>query len=201
MRKKIKQYTAVLLTVTMSLPGTMAYGNVDSLDAASGVVDASGYLKASTSNAQQTIHIASPSDADEDEEELIDDRKKASPSDAEFDGEDVFAKIYDFIWQDPEEYLNDGRLELSATAEEQPTLEQIVSILPQSILAKTGETAENTSADEAEDITADEADITADYDVEIKVSGWQCEDYIQNEDGMWADKRNLHLLGRAGGRI
>ena len=131
MRKKIKQYTAVLLTVTMSLPGTMAYGNVDSLDAASGVVDASGYLKASTSNAQQTIHIASPSDADEDEEELIDDRKKASPSDAEFDGEDVFAKIYDFIWQDPEEYLNDGRLELSATAEEQPTLEQIVSILPQ----------------------------------------------------------------------
>ena len=74
MRKKIKQYTAVLLTVTMSLPGTMAYGNVDSLDAASGVVDASGYLKASTSNAQQTIHIASPSDADEDEEELIDDR-------------------------------------------------------------------------------------------------------------------------------
>ena len=53
----------------------MAYGNVDSLDAASGVVDASGYLKASTSNAQQTIHIASPSDADEDEEELIDDRK------------------------------------------------------------------------------------------------------------------------------
>ena len=72
MRKKIKQYTAVLLTVTMSLPGTMAYGNVDSLDAASGVVDASGYLKASTSNAQQTIHIASPSDADEDEEELID---------------------------------------------------------------------------------------------------------------------------------
>ena len=114
MRKKIKQYTAVLLTVTMSLPGTMAYGNVDSLDAASGVVDASGYLKASTSNAQQTIHIASPSDADEDEEELIDDRKKASPSDAEFDGEDVFAKIYDFIWQDPEEYLNDGSLELSA---------------------------------------------------------------------------------------
>ena len=86
MRKKIKQYTAVLLTVTMSLPGTMAYGNVDSLDAASGVVDASGYLKASTSNAQQTIHIASPSDADEDEEELIDDRKKASPSDTEFDG-------------------------------------------------------------------------------------------------------------------
>lgn len=52
MRKKIKQYTAVLLTVTMSLPGAMAYGNVDSLDAASGVVDASGYLKASTSNAQ-----------------------------------------------------------------------------------------------------------------------------------------------------
>ena len=94
----------------MSLPGTMAYGNVDSLDAASGVVDASGYLKVSTSNAQQTIHIASPSDADEDEEELIDDRKKASPSDAEFDGEDVFAKIYDFIWQDPEEYLNDGRI-------------------------------------------------------------------------------------------
>ena len=40
MRKKIKQYTAVLLTVTMSLPGTMAYGNVDSLDAAAGVVDA-----------------------------------------------------------------------------------------------------------------------------------------------------------------
>lgn len=180
MRKKIKQYTAVLLTVTMSLPGTMVYGNVDSLDAASGVVDASGYLKASTSNAQQTIHIASPSDADadEDEEELIDDRKKASPSDAEFDEEDVFAKIYDFIWQDPEEYLSDGRLELSATAEEQPTFEQIVSILPQSILAKTGETPENTSADEAEDITAD-------YDVEIKVSGWQCEDYIQNEDGMW----------------
>ena len=29
--EKIKQYTAVLLTVTMSLPGTMAYGNVDSL--------------------------------------------------------------------------------------------------------------------------------------------------------------------------
>ena len=44
MRKKIKQYTAILLTVTMSLPGTMAYGNVDSLDAASGVVDASGYI-------------------------------------------------------------------------------------------------------------------------------------------------------------
>ena len=53
MRKKIKQYTAVLLPVTMSLPGTMAYGNVDSLDAASGVVDASGYLKASTSNANK----------------------------------------------------------------------------------------------------------------------------------------------------
>lgn len=184
MRKKIKQYTAVLLTVTMSLPGTMAYGNVDSLDAASGVVDASGYLKASTSNAQQTIHIASPSDADEDEDEkeLIDDRKKASPSDAEFDEEDVFTKIYDFIWQDPEEYLNDGRLELSATAEEQPTFEQIVSILPQSILAKTGETPENTSVDEAED---EAEDITADYDVEITVSDWQCEDYIQNEDGTW----------------
>ena len=103
-------------------------------------------------------------------------------------------KIYDFIWQDPEEYLNDGRLELSASAEEQPTFEQIVSILPQSILAKTGETAENTSADEAGNITADEAedtsadeaeDITADYDVEIEVSSWQCADYIQNEDGMW----------------
>ena len=115
---------------------------------------------------------------------------------AEFDGEDVFAKIYDFIWQDPEEYLNDGRLELSATAEEQPTLEQIVSILPQSILAKTGETAENTSADEAEDITADEADITADYDVEIKVSGWQCEDYIQNEDGMRTGVRRLQWKSR-----
>ena len=60
MREKNKTvYSKVLLTVTMSLPGTMAYGNVDSLDAASGVVDASGYLKASTSNAQQTIHIAS----------------------------------------------------------------------------------------------------------------------------------------------
>lgn len=44
--------------------------------------------------------------------------------------------------------------------EEQPTFEQIVSILPQSILAKTKETAENTSADESEDIIAD-------YDVEI----------------------------------
>lgn len=121
---------------------------------------------------ENEYEIATDSNAD-----ISDEKKNDWKNEPEQDKTSA-AKIYDFIWQDPEEYLNDGRLELSVTAEEQPTFEQIVSILPQSILAKTGETAENTSADEEEDITTD-------YDVEIEVSGWQCADYIQNEDGMW----------------
>ena len=136
----------------------------------------SKYDKIDTTDAEKKqekkYKIATSSDAD-----ISDEAKDEQENELEQDKTSA-AKIYDFIWQDPEEYLNDGRLELSATAEEQPTLEQIISILPQSILAKTEETAENTSADEAEDITAD-------YDVEIEVSGWQCADYIQNEDGMW----------------
>jgi len=144
---------------------------------------------------ENTATKATPSDAEKKQEneykiatgsnaDISDETKDDRKNESKYDKNDKIdtTKIYDFIWQDPEEYLNDGRLELSAAAEEQPTFEQIVSILPQSILAKTGETAENTSADEAED---ESEDITADYDVEIEVSGWQCADYIQNEEGMW----------------
>lgn len=148
---------------------------------------------------EDTAIKATPSDAEKKQEneykiatgsnaDISDEKKDDRKNESKYDKNDKIdtTKIYDFIWQDPEEYLNDGRLELSATAEEQPTFEQIFSILPQSILAKTKETAENTSADESEDIIADESeDITADYDVEIEVSGWQCANYIPNEDGMW----------------
>ena len=88
-------------------------------------------IKATPSDAEKKqeneYKIATGSDADV-SDETKDDRKNESKYD-KIDKIDT-TKIYDFIWQDPEEYLNDGRLELSATAEEQPTLEQIVSILP-----------------------------------------------------------------------
>ncbi len=193
MKKQFRKLTAICMAAIMSLESgsvsltAFADQSVDLEDLNPENIFEDTAIKATPSDAEKRqeneYEIATGSNAD-----ISDEKKNDRKNESKYDKNDKIdtTKIYDFIWQDPEEYLNDGRLELSATAEEQPTLEQIVSILPQSIRAKTKETAENTSADESEDITADVSeDITADYDAEIEVSGWQCADYIQNEDGMW----------------
>lgn len=192
-KKQFRKLTAICMAAIMSLESgsvsltAFADQSVDLEDLNPEDIFEDTAIKATPSDAEKKqeneYKIATGSNAD-----ISDEKKDDRKNESKYDKNDKIdtTKIYDFIWQDPEEYLNDGRLELSATAEEQPTFEQIFSILPQSILAKTKETAENTSADESEDIIADESeDITADYDVEIEVSGWQCANYIPNEDGMW----------------
>ena len=185
MKKQFRKLTAICMAAIMSLESgsvsltAFADQSVDLEDLNPENIFEDTAIKATPFDAEKKqeneYKIVTGSNADISDEKK-DDRKNESKYD-KIDKIDT-TKIYDFIWQDPEEYLNDGRLELSATAEEKPTFEQIVSILPQSILAKTKETAENTSVDESEDITSD-------YDVEIEVSGWQCADYIRKEDGMW----------------
>lgn len=137
MKKQFRKLTAICMAAIMSLEsGSVSLTafadqsvNLEDLNPENIFEDTA--IKATPSDAEKKqedeYEIATGSNADI-SDETKDDRKNESKYD-KIDKIDT-TKIYDFIWQDPEEYLNDGRLELSATAEEQPTLEQIVSILP-----------------------------------------------------------------------
>ena len=89
MRKNIKRYTAILLVVAMVFPSSPVYGNMeDEYELLLESKDSEEYQKATDSNAQKNDepNKTDPDDEDEEiyeDEDLIDDIQKASPSDAE----------------------------------------------------------------------------------------------------------------------
>lgn len=197
MKKKLKQYAAIMLAVTMSLPGTTVYGNTEEdHKALLGINSATEYQKASGSNATKIekpddeddeyeedqdqdliddIKFASPSDAKEEDEEVnpVDDIKGASPSDAELDEVDLEKDpdtekkfVLYWKWNDEQDVLMDGELQLSVTEADQISFDEIISMLPESITAEVSENGEET-------------------ETEISVSKWICESYQKDESGKW----------------
>ena len=170
--KNIKRYTAILLVVAMVFPSSPVYGNMeDEYELLLESKDSKEYQKATDSNAQKN-------DEDEDiheDEELIDDIQKASPSDAEEEDKDeveleqnlaVGKKIVSWKWNDKQEALIDGELQLAVTEVDQISFDDVVSMLPESI---TAEVLEDGKAAETE----------------ISVSGWNCDLYKIDEEGKW----------------
>lgn len=178
MRKNIKRYTAILLVVAMVFPSSPVYGNMeDEYELLLESKDSEEYQKATDSNAQKNDE-ADPDDEDEDiyeDEELFDDIQKASPSDAKEEDKDEVEleqnletekKIVSWKWNDKQEALIDGELQLAVTEVDQISFDDVVSMLPESITAevlKDGKSAET----------------------EISVAGWSCNLYITDEEGKW----------------
>ena len=106
---------------------------------------------------------------------LIDDIQKASPSDAEEEDKDEVEleqnleagkKIVSWKWNDKQEALIDGELQLAVTEVDQISFDDVVSMLPESI---TAEVLEDGKA----------------VETEISVSGWNCDHYKIDEEGKW----------------
>lgn len=172
MRKNIKRYTAILLIAAMVFPSSPVYGNMeDEYELLLESKDSEEYQKATDSNAQKN-------DEDEDiheDEELIDDIQKASPSDAEEKDKDEVEleqnletekKIVSWKWNDKQEALIDGELQLAVTEVDQISFDDVVSMLPESITAEVLEDGKTAEA-------------------EIFVSGWNCNLYKTDEEGKW----------------
>ena len=172
MRKNIKRYTAILLVVAMVFPSSPVYGNMeDEYELLLESKDSKEYQKATDSNAQKN-------DEDEDiheDEELIDDIQKASPSDAEEEDKDEVEleqnleagkKIVSWKWNDKQEALIDGELQLAVTEVDQISFDDVVSMLPESITVEVLEDGKTAEA-------------------EIFVSGWNCNLYKTDEEGKW----------------
>ena len=181
MRKNIKRYTAILLVVAMVFPSSPVYGNMeDEYELLLESKDSEEYQKATDSNAQKNDepNKTDPDDEDEEiyeDEDLIDDIQKASPSDAEEKDKDEVEleqnletekKIVSWKWNDKQEALIDGELQLAVTEVDQISFDDVVSMLPESITAEVledGKTAET----------------------EIFVDGWSCNLYKTDEEGKW----------------
>ena len=142
MRKNVKRYTAILLIAAMVFPSSPVYGNMeDEYELLLESKDSEEYQKATDSNAQKN-------NEDEDiheDEELIDDIQKASPSDAEEADKDEVEleqnleagkKIVSWKWKDKQEALIDGELQLAVTEVDQISFDDVVSMLPESITAE-----------------------------------------------------------------
>ena len=98
---------------------------------------------------------------------LIDDIQKASPSDAEEEDKDEVEleqnleagkKIVSWKWNDKQEALIDGELQLAVTEVDQISFDDVVSMLPESITVEVLEDGKTAEA-------------------EIFVSGWNCNLY------------------------
>lgn len=172
MRKNVKRYTAILLIAAMVFPSSPVYGNMeDEYELLLESKDSEEYQKATDSNAQKN-------NEDEDiheDEELIDDIQKASPSDAEEADKDEVEleqnleagkKIVSWKWKDKQEALIDGELQLAVTEVDQISFDDVVSMLPESITAEVLEDGKTAEA-------------------EIFVSGWNCNLYKTDEEGKW----------------
>lgn len=172
MRKNVKRYTAILLIAAMVFPSSPVYGNMeDEYELLLESKDSEEYQKATDSNAQKN-------NEDEDiheDEELIDDIQKASPSDAEEADKDEVEleqnleagkKIVSWKWKDKQEALIDGELQLTVTEVDQISFDDVVSMLPESITAEVLEDGKTAEA-------------------EIFVSGWNCNLYKTDEEGKW----------------
>lgn len=180
MRKNIKRYTAILLIIAMALPGSPVYGNMeDEYERLLEMENSGEYQKATDSNAQQKNESGQDDEDEEDlyeDEDLIDDLQKASPSDADEADEadeveleqdlEIGKKILSWEWNDEQDALIDGELQLAVTAEDQVSFDDIVSMLPESITANVREGGETT-------------------ETEISVTGWKCEQYETDEDEKW----------------
>ena len=178
MRKNIKRYTAILLVVAMVFPSSPVYGNMeDEYELLLESKDSEEYQKATDSNAQKNDE-ADPDDEDEDiyeDEELFDDIQKASPSDAKEEDKDEVEleqnletekKIVSWKWNDKQEALIDGELQLAVTEVDQISFDDVVSMLPGSITAEVLEDGKTAEA-------------------EISVAGWSCNLYKTDEEGKW----------------
>ena len=135
MRKNIKRYTAIFLVVAaMVFPSSPVYGNMeDEYELLLESKDSEEYQKATDSNAQKNDepNKTDPDDEDEEiyeDEDLIDDIQKASPSDAEEKDKDEVEleqnletekKIVSWKWNDKQEALIDGELQLAVTEVDQ----------------------------------------------------------------------------------
>ena len=181
MRKNIKRYTAILLVVAMVFPSSPVYGNMeDEYELLLESKDSEEYQKATDSNAQKNDepNKTDPDDEDEEiyeDEDLIDDIQKASPSDAEEKDKDEVEleqnletekKIVSWKWNDKQEALIDGELQLAVTEVDQISFDDVVSMLPESITAEVLEDGKTAEA-------------------EIFVSGWNCNLYKTDEEGKW----------------
>ena len=181
MRKNVKRYTAILLIAAMVFPSSPVYGNMeDEYELLLESKDSEEYQKATDSNAQKNDepNKTDPDDEDEEiyeDEDLIDDIQKASPSDAEEKDKDEVEleqnletekKIVSWKWNDKQEALIDGELQLAVTEVDQISFDDVVSMLPESI---TAEVLEDGKAAETE----------------ISVSGWNCDLYKIDEEGKW----------------
>lgn len=180
MRKNIKRYTAILLTIAMALPGSPVYGNMeDEYERLLEMENSEEYQKATDSNAQQKDESWQDDEDEEDlyeDEDLIDDLPKASPSDADEAEEadeveleqdlETGKKLLSWEWNDEQDALINGELQLAVTAEDQVSFDDIVSMLPESITAEVREDGETT-------------------ETEISVTGWKCEQYETDEDEKW----------------
>lgn len=134
MRKNVKRYTAILLIAAMVFPSSPVYGNMeDEYKLLLESKDSEEYQKATDSNAQKNDepNKTDPDDEDEEiyeDEDLIDDIQKASPSDAEEKDKDEVEleqnletekKIVSWKWNDKQEALIDGELQLAVTEVDQ----------------------------------------------------------------------------------
>ena len=78
-------------------------------------------------------------------------------------------QILSWEWIDEQEALIDGELQLAVTEEDQIPFEEIVSMLPEQILANVRENDENDEPAEKE----------------IALSGWNCAEYKEDEEGKY----------------
>ena len=86
----------------------------------------------------------------------------------------VKSQIFSWSWYDPEENLLDGKLELSGVTEEaQPSFEEVTEYLPQAIIAQVGEESE------------------AGKEEKLPITGWSCNEYVQDEEGRWKAPMSL----------
>ena len=83
--------------------------------------------------------------------------------------EEKLPQILSWEWIDEQEALIDGELQLAVTEEDQIPFEEIVSMLPEQILANVCENDENDEPAEKE----------------IALSGWKCDEYKEDEEGKY----------------
>ncbi len=80
--------------------------------------------------------------------------------------EEKSPQILSWKWNDVQEALIEGELQLAVTEKDQISFEEIVSMLPESIFAKVSE--ENETVEK-----------------EISLSGWTCDEYKEDEEGKY----------------
>ena len=83
--------------------------------------------------------------------------------------EEKLPQILSWEWIDEQKALIDGELQLAVTEEDQIPFEEIVSMLPERILANVCENDENDEPAETE----------------IALSGWNCDEYKEDEEGKY----------------